>query len=138
MKQDTLDRDAAFAEVCRRLIAGYRKNRRSIVFSELVKEAMNTRPDHHYVSYESALRMLYILRRGRPKDFVRPDSAAKWHELNAQVDTVMARRPKLTFPRAVAFTLVYKRPSRFYIPEIRAKVILRRVLAEELMVVTRA
>lgn len=138
MKQETLDRDAAFAEVCRRLIAGYRKNRKRVAFSDLVKEAIKSRPDRHYIAFESALRLLYDLRRGRAHEFVNSDTAQKWIELNDQVNNVMARRPKISFPRAVAFTLVYRRPSRFYIPELRARAILRRVLTEETMVEPRA
>ena len=138
IKQETFDRDADFAAVCRRLLAGYRRSHRRISFSEFVREAMNTRPGHHYVAFESAMRLLYNMRRGRRKAFVNFDTAQKWAELNDQVNRTMARRPCLSFPRAVAFVLACKRPSRFYIPERRARAIVREVLAEETVVVPRA
>lgn len=138
MKKETIDRDMAFADVCRCLIGAYRKNRKRIRFSDLVREAINSRPDRHYISYESALRLLYAMRKGCPREFVNTSTAEKWTELNEQVTRMMRLRPSLSFPGAVACTLACKRPSRFFIPEKRAKAILRMVLDEETMVVTRA
>ena len=134
MKSTTTERDEAFAQVCRRIIAGQRKNRKPIPFEELLTKALTTRPDRHFVEYDSALRRLYALRRGR--ESCRPGLATqKWHEIYAQVRVVMVRRPQLSFPMAVAFALAYKRPSRFYMPEKHARDILRRVIAAETMVI---
>ena len=68
-----------------------------------------TSPSAHFVSYDSASEHVRrYLRTG-------VDRSGQWREIAEQVAEKMALRKRLTFGSALAQTLAFSRPSRFYI-----------------------
>ncbi|MDE6120999.1 MAG: hypothetical protein K2F63_04340, partial [Muribaculaceae bacterium] len=126
MKPDQFSIEESFVRTCKSILGAMAPGRK-ISMRQILEKALAERPEGHYVEFSTALRALYLVRsRGEDAVFKRDMIRERWSELNAQVNDVMRRRPAYSFPRALAYALTYRRPSRYYIPERTARALLRR------------
>lgn len=136
MENELSLRNQAFIDCCRQIVRERRMRARTLSIAEMLDEALATKPERHFADYTTCLREMYRRRAGLVPATCRTMNAERWDELYSQVLEVMKRRPSLTFPRAVAFTISSRRPSRFFIPRrVARRLLLDAISLENLIVI---
>lgn len=92
----------------------------------VIDRALAMSPCSHYISYDTAARKLYKIRRRGLENEVKEKLARQmWSEIIAQINEFLQIYPKKSFDAALTFVMNYRRPSRFYISRDAARRILR-------------
>lgn len=115
MKNLTESRNAEFARRCIEIFERDYHNGCVRPLDEVLLAALAMQPHSHYLSYDTASRMLHAIERHGIDSVVSTDiTKALYVELGEQVAKVMQTRRTLCFRRALSFVLNFSRPSRFY------------------------
>ncbi len=134
MSEKTLSqlRDADFARSLKESLKRCRKTYGRPTGTQIINEALASRPQRFYLSYRTVESHLRTMRRNTRSDCGRTTPARdQWAEISKAVDCYLARHKDARFAEAVDYVVNYARPSRFFISERKALELFRRTLSRE-------
>lgn len=120
-------RNADFVRCCGALITKMKRQGKQFTPRQIVRMALDERPDGFYVSFATALK--HVRRNCRKGRGAAPSQTARrglWRDLCGCVERRMNARPGRCISEAVSHVLGYQRPERFYLSERSAMSIFTR------------
>lgn len=133
MKQKTLIqlRDEDFIDSLRSTMRRLKRERRFAAPSQIIAEALASRPRRYYLSYTTVATRLMRLRNSGQLKISGSGKVSlavrQWADINSAVDRYLCRHKRATIGEAISYVVAFDRPCRFYISDKKARELFRGV-----------
>ena len=121
-------RDEDFTDCLRTTLRRLRDERRYLSAEHIIAEALASRPRRYYLSYATIASRLPKLRKSGQLNVAEGKrvnrAVGQWADINSAVDRYLSRHKRAKVTEAITYVVNFERPSRFFIPDKRARELL--------------
>jgi hypothetical protein len=121
-------RDEDFTDCLRTTLRRLRDERRYLSAEHIIAEALASRPRRYYLSYATIASRLPKLRKSGQLNVAEGKrvnrAVGQWADINSAVDRYLSRHKRAKVAEAITYVVNFERPSRFFIPDKRARELL--------------